>query len=454
MIEQSALLGGISRTESHNGYHFDIGGHRFFTKVPEVARLWETVGGAQFRTVKRRSRIYFDGHFYPYPLQLGPTLRQLGVVRSAGAVLSYAKARLFPYPEEHTFEQWTVNRFGRKLFEMFFRTYTEKVWGIPTSEIGADWAAQRIQNLSLIRAVMSALIKPAHGSVKTLIEEFHYPETGPGMMWQAFGEAIERDGGKIAMKTNATRIEHDGHSVTAVHIEDESGRYTLNPSAVISSMPLRTLIQSLHPAPPDAVLQAAANLKYRDFLIVVLIIDQDEVFDDNWIYIHTPEVRVGRIQNFKNWSMAMMADPTKTSLGMEYFCTLGDSLWTQTDADLIALAERELAQLGLAPGAKVIDATVIRQPKAYPVYDREYRQNLAVLKAYMAGFSNLQTIGRNGLHRYNNQDHSMLTGLLAALNLMGECHDVWEVNTERSYHETFMAPKPAQTASAPVLANP
>ncbi len=451
VVEQSDLVGGISRTESYKGNRFDIGGHRFFTKVEEIEQLWRKVGGHQFRKVKRRSRIYFDGHFFPYPLQFLPTLRQLGLWRSLDIVISYLKAKITPYKVEETFEHWTVNRFGRRLFEMFFRTYTEKVWGIPTNEIGADWAAQRIQGLSLSTAVIGALFPFKDGSIKTLIEEFDYPVLGPGLMWELFTDEVVRGGGEVRKNIGVTRLDHDGRRVTAVQLQGSSGAETLTPDQVISTMPLRTLIQSLNPAPPPAVLEAASNLQYRDFIIVVLMVDHPAVFNDNWLYIHAPEVKVGRIQNFKNWSMDMVADPSGTTLGMEYFCSLGDSLWSMTDEELIALATKELGQLQFVPGLKVEDATVIRQPKAYPVYDRSYRDNLAVIKSYLATLTNLQTIGRNGLHRYNNQDHSMLTGLYAARNLLGESHDVWEVNTERSYHETFMASEKTRKTGTRVI---
>jgi protoporphyrinogen oxidase len=443
VFEMSAHVGGISRTEVYKGYHTDIGGHRFYTKVPEIQALWERVLGMEFRLTSRLSRIYYRGNFYPYPLEPFTTLRQLGLGKSLGIIFSYLRWQVRPYPQENTFEEWVTNRFGKELYETFFKTYTEKVWGIPCSEIQADWAAQRIKDLTLSTAIADALLpnRWQTGEIKTLVRQFHYPLHGPGMMWQRFQQQIELQGGAVALETRVTRITHDGKAVTRITLDENGAAREFPVDHVISTMPLQTLIQTLDPPPPASVQQAAAGLRYRDFLIVGLIVKQADVFPDNWIYIHTPEVKVGRIQNFKNWSAAMVPDPQTTSLGMEYFCNVGDEIWRRTDADLIALATAELADLNLSPQQAVIDGFVIRQPKAYPVYDRDYRANLAVIKDYLAGIANLETIGRNGLHRYNNQDHSMLTGLLAAENVNGAQHDVWTVNLERSYYESFLTDK-------------
>jgi protoporphyrinogen oxidase len=437
VFEQDRLVGGIARTEEYKGYRYDIGGHRFYTKVGEVEQFWHEVLGDKFLKRPRMSRIYYRGQFYKYPLALVNTLINLGPVESFLILVSYLRARLRSRDGEETFEDWVTNRFGKRLFNTFFKTYTEKVWGIPCSTIRAEWAAQRIKGLSLRVAVVNALFKV--NNTKTLIEEFDYPALGPGQMWEHCQAAIEQMGGAVRLQTSIERLRHSNGRVTHVTARDCTKSYEVSGEHVVSSMPINELIFKLDPPPPAEVLDAAHGLKHRAFLQVGLIINQPEAFPDNWIYIHSPEVHVGRIQNFKNWSPQMVPDPTKTSLGMEYFCDEdpNDAIWGKSDAELIELSKREIEQLGLAKAADVVDGVVIRQPKAYPVYDDTYRKHLDVIQRYLQTFENLQTIGRNGMHRYNNQDHSMLTGMLAARNIMGEQHDLWDVNTERSYYEEF-----------------
>jgi protoporphyrinogen oxidase len=342
-----------------------------------------------------------------------------------------------------------TNRFGRQLYLTFFKTYTEKVWGIPCTEIRAEWAAQRIKGLSLPAAIRNALFKPKGEVIKTLIEEFEYPMHGPGMMWEYASRAVQERGGEVHLHADVVRVAREECRVTGVVVANAAGETWRPAEYVITSMPLSELILKLDPPAPPEVLASAARLGYRDFLSVVLIVKQAHLFDDTWIYVHSPEVKVGRIQNFKNWSPHMVADPSTTSLGLEYFCNEGDDLWRTSDADLIALGVREIDQIGLARSQDVVDGVVVRQLKAYPVYDSEYAGHLDNLKTYLAGFSNLQTVGRNGLHKYNNQDHSMLTAVLAVRNLDGEKHDLWEVNTDRSYHEEVRIPR-KQGAEKPV----
>lgn len=451
VIERDRLVGGIARTEVYRGYRYDIGGHRFYTKVREVEELWHEVMPEHFQKRPRLSRIYYNRKFFYYPLKLGNTLRNLGIWESARILLSYLRAQLSPTREEETFEQWVSNRFGQRLYQTFFKTYTEKVWGIPCTQIRAEWAAQRIKGLSLRTAVLSALFGN-NQNTKTLIEEFEYPTQGPGMMWEAFQQKIETQGGEVQLNRDVVALKHNGKCITSVTIQHGETVEELEADQVVSSMPISTLIRQLDPPAPPHVQAAARGLKYRDFLIVGLILNQQDTFPDNWIYVHEADIQVGRIQNFRNWSEAMVPDPTMTSLGMEYFCNEGEALWTMDDDALIALAGQELEQLGLGQASAVIDGYVIRQRKAYPVYDGEYRQHLDVLRNYLAGFSNLQTIGRNGMHRYNNQDHSMLTGILAARNILGEHHDLWEVNTERSYYEEFTTAEAQQSIKPRVVA--
>ncbi|MBE9078743.1 NAD(P)/FAD-dependent oxidoreductase [Romeria aff. gracilis LEGE 07310] len=440
VLEQADRVGGISRTEDYKGYRFDIGGHRFFTKVGEVQQVWKEILGDEFIQVPRLSRIYYRGRFFDYPLSISNTLKNLGPVDSALIVLSYVKSRLKaklnPGEEAENFEDWVVERFGNRLYRTFFKSYTEKVWGIPCDKIQAEWAAQRIKGLSLKKAVVNAMF--GSNDTKTLIKEFDYPILGPGMMWERCQEILDRKGSPVHLHTRVEKIEHENGRVTKVTARKGDETLELEGDDYVSSMPVTALIRCLHPAPPAHVLKAARGLKYRDFLIVPIIVNLKSLFPDNWIYIHSPEFKVGRIQNFKNWSPKMVPDPEKTCLGMEYFCSEGDQLWEMSDSELVKLASREIVGLGLVPvQALVEDGTVIRQKKAYPVYDGEYRDHLQVMQDYIQSFQNLQTVGRNGMHRYNNQDHSMLTGLLAAKNILGEHHDLWNVNVERSYHEDF-----------------
>lgn len=435
VLERERQVGGIARTEVYKGYRFDIGGHRFFTKVPEVEALWRELLGSEFIRVPRLSRIYYEGRYYNYPLEPLNALSNLGLIESCRIMLSYFKWRLFPHPVEETFEQWVMNRFGGRLYARFFKTYTEKVWGIPCKQIRADWAAQRIKGLDLRKAITNALF--GVGEAKTLIKEFDYPRLGPGQMWETCAERVRAGGGEVRLGVDVVRLLHRGGRIEAVVAHEDSEPIEYRGRHFLSSMALPTLVARLDPPAPPEVLEAARRLRHRDFLIVCLIVNRAELFPDNWIYIHSPEVKVGRIQNFKNWSRDMVPDPSTTSLGMEYFCTVGDAIWEMTDAELIALARRELEQLGLAKASEVIDGTVVRQRAAYPVYDGTYREALAVIRPYLQQFENLQTMGRNGLHRYNNQDHSMLCALRAVDNLYGARHDIWNINTERSYHEDF-----------------
>jgi protoporphyrinogen oxidase len=389
-------------------------------------------------TRQRMSRIYYDRKFFHYPLKPLNALANLGPLTSAKVVASYAHARLKPIEPERSFRDWITNRFGRRLFEIFFKSYTEKVWGISCDELSADWAAQRIKGMSLTSAVKDAVLGKRGGKVvKSLIEEFRYPPLGPGMMWERAAEQIRAWGGTIRMDAQVVELRHRGDHLTSVLVRDSEGKEErLHAEHFISSMPLRELGAALTPQPEAAVREAAAGLAYRDFLTVVLIIDEPELFPDNWIYIHDPDVLVGRLQNFKNWSPAMVPDPSRTCIGMEYFCDAGDALWTRPDAELIALGTEELDRLGLARAADVRDGTVVRMPFAYPVYDDHYKERVDTLRRWLEGHAhNLQLIGRAGMHRYNNQDHSMMTALLAARNLMGGAWDLWKVNTDAEYHE-------------------
>lgn len=434
VLEKASQVGGISRTETYRGYHFDIGGHRFFTKSKKIDTLWRELMGDDFLNVTRMSRIFYQDRFFKYPLSIPNTLLNMGMFESLFIGLSYVKSQISPYPEEETFEQWVSNRFGKRLYTLFFKSYTEKVWGISCDQITADWAVQRVQNLSLMKILSNSLF--GNQSAKTLVDEFSYPIRGPGLMWERLSSVIRSFGGTINLNSEVVRLDHSNNRIDSVVYHREGGNVTEQPADhVISGLPVTQLVKMLNPSAPKAVRKAAENLSYRAFIIVMLIIDAKDLFPDQWIYIHSPDVRVGRIQNFKNWSPSMVPDPEKTSVGMEYFCDMGDGIWCMPNNQITKMAMEELSSLGFENSSKIIDSYVVRQPYAYPVYDRDYANHLGTIKAYLDGIGNLQTIGRNGMHRYNNMDHSMLTGILAVKTILGEDHDVWEINDENQYLE-------------------
>ena len=435
VLEKDRVVGGISRTVSHNGYCFHIGGHRFFTKIKPVEEMWHEVLADDFLLRNRMSRIYYAKKFFHYPLRPFDALRKLGPFKALWILLSFIRAQVRPIKPERNFEEWVVNRFGRHLYEIFFKTYTEKVWGMPCTEISAEWPAQRIKGLSLLSALREALIKKANSPdvIKTLIDKFHYPKKGPGMMWERVAEIVSARGSQVLLNTKTLNILWSD-AVTGLRVQSGSTVDVIEGRHFISSMPIRELIECFDPPAPAEVRAAASRLKYRDFLTVALVLDRD-AFPDNWIYIHDSSVKLGRIQNFKNWSPDMVPDPTKTCLGLEYFCFEGDGLWSMSDKDLIDLGKRELEMLGLARAADVLDGAVVRMPKAYPVYDETYKEAVNVVRAFVEGLGNLQMVGRNGMHKYNNQDHSMVTAMLAARNILGGRFDLWAVNVEEGYHE-------------------
>jgi len=434
VLEAEDQVGGLAKTVCVDGYRFDLGGHRFFTKSSEVDALWHEVLGDEFLLRPRMSRIYWNKRYLDYPLRGPDVIRKLGPVELTRCMASYLRAAARRDKIDDSFEDWVSNRFGRRLFELFFKSYTEKLWGVPTTEIRAEWAAQRIRGLSFFSAAKAAFFGNKGNKVKSLISEFHYPRFGPGQMWEAMSDAIEEDGGVVRLSAPVERLELAGDRI--VEVEAGGISYTL-PDGVISSLPLRTVVEIASPAPPAVVREAARGLRYRDFLTVALVVDGQDLFPDNWIYIHEPGVRVGRIQNYRSWSPWMVPDPDKACVGLEYFCFAGDDLWTMDDDALVELAARELEQLGLAARAKVERGFVTRVPKAYPIYDTDYAERVATIRHWLDGVDNLQQVGRNGLHRYNNSDHSMLTAMRAVDNLLtGAQHDIWEVNAESVYHET------------------
>jgi protoporphyrinogen oxidase len=447
VLEQDAeYVGGIARTASYKGFHFDIGGHRFFSKSQEVEDLWTELLPDDMLERPRSSRILYGGKYYSYPLQAVQALLNLGLVESSLCVLSYARARAFPVKDPRSLEDWVSNQFGERLFRIFFKTYNEKVWGMSCKEISADWAAQRIKGLSLSSAILNALPfkrKPRERGqvIKTLIDSFRYPRLGPGMMWQACAARVRQMGNEVRLGRRVTGCAHDAArgTWTVTHVGQDGQPSTTTAQHVISSAPIRELVGGLSPAPSHAARTAAASLRYRDFLTVVLIVRDKDAFSDNWIYIHDPSVLVGRIQNFKAWSPEMVPDPAMACYGLEYFCFEGDGLWNASDAELIERGKREMAQIGLADAADVVDGCVVRQPKAYPVYDDAYARHVETVRGELESrYPGLHLVGRNGMHKYNNQDHAMMTAMLCAKNILaGETlYDVWNVNQDAEYHES------------------
>jgi protoporphyrinogen oxidase/predicted dehydrogenase len=434
VFEADVTVGGIAKTIEFGGYRLDLGGHRFFTKVGPIRQLWQEMLGAEFLTRPRLSRIYYKGKYFDYPITAKDVVGRLGLVEATRCALSYLAATRHRRAEADTFEEWVTARFGRRLYDAFFRSYTEKLWGIPGSEIRSLWAAQRIKNFSLGKALLSILhLNRQH--VTTLIEEFQYPRLGPGQMWEAFARYVQEKGVVLRGNSRCVSIRHAERHVDSIVVRSNGDTDEHAVDAVVSSLPLKDLVLSLDPPAPPAVQAAAARLRYRDLVVVGLITSEAEPFPDNWIYLHDPSIRAGRVQNFGAWSSAMVR-PGTTCLGVEYFCFEGDEIWNMTDVEAVALATRELESIGLIDSSSVVDGLKVLVPKAYPMYDSEYEKAVQTVRTYLASFDNLHPCGRNGLHRYNNQDHSMWTAALASLNALdGTHHDVWDVNTEEDYLE-------------------
>jgi protoporphyrinogen oxidase len=439
-------VGGLSKTMKHRGYHFDIGGHRFFSKSKAVEDLWTEILPHDFLNRPRSSRIYYDGKFFAYPLKPMEALAKLGPVEAVRCVVSFARARLFPVHDATSLEDWVVNQFGRRLYEIFFKTYTEKVWGIPCTEISADWAAQRIKGLSLWSAVVHGLLPRRRGRgdvIKTLIDSFRYPRLGPGMMWEAAARKTQEAGGQVLLGHTVLALRRlAGGRFEVTGRRADGSPFAVEAEHVISSAPLRELVLELRPSVPAEVRAAAERLRYRDFITVALVLKERDRFADNWIYIHEPGVKVGRVQNFKSWSPEMIPDPATTCYGLEYFCFEGDGLWTSPDDVLVDLARTELVELGLAEAGDFLDGVVLRQQKAYPVYDEGYAARVDTIRRGLAeGYPGLHLVGRNGMHKYNNQDHAMMTAMLTVENIVAgrEVYDVWAVNQDAEYHEAGRA---------------
>src|SRR4051794_36197273 len=433
VLEADEQVGGIAKTVvDPDGYRFDLGGHRFFTKNQEVDDLWHEIMGDEFLKRPRMSRIFWRGKYLDYPLKGTDVIKKLGPIELFLCGMSYLVAQMKPKGKEENLEQWVSNRFGKRLYGHFFKGYTEKVWGVPCDEIRAEWAAQRIKGLSFFSAAKAAFFGNKGNRIKSLIDKFQYPRYGPGQMWEMMTARIEEMGGEVRLAEPATRIVVEDGVVTTV----ETPADVLEAKGVISSLPLRATVGIADPRPPAEVVEAAQGLRYRDFLTVALVLDGEDLFPDNWIYIHEPGVRVGRIQNYRSWSPWMVPDPDTACVGLEYFAFKGDDLWTMDDDKLVELATQELAQLGLARPEQVRRGYVVRVPLAYPMYDETYAERVATIRGWLDPLKDFVQVGRNGLHRYNNSDHSMLSAMRAVDNiLLGEQHDIWAVNVESAYHE-------------------
>ncbi len=428
-------VGGIARTVQYKGNRFDMGGHRFYSKSDKINKLWQQMLPEDFLVVPRLSRIFYKGKFFPYPLQVLPSIRNLGLLAAIQIVLSYVWIRLSPKVPEESFEDWVTNRFGQRLYETFFQSYSEKVWGIPCTEISKDFVAQRIRGFSLATAIKGAFSSDKNSDVKTLINHFLYPRFGPGQLWESVRDHVVAQGGVVKMNTQAQRIIHKEGRVSKI-ITTDGGEY--EGTHFYSTMTLKELIKALEPPAPPHVIQAAENLKYRDFLTVALVYDKKDMFQDNWIYIHDTNVKVGRIQNYKNWSIHMVSDPEKTCLGSEYFCNQGDAFWNMEDKELIKLAAEEVEKIGLGTQDLCTDGCVVRIPNTYPLYDFHYKKNRDIIKEWLNDyFINLSPAGRGGLHNYNSQDHSMMAAILAVRNITEENanFDLWAINTDEEYAE-------------------
>jgi len=444
ILEADAVVGGISRTVERDGWRFDIGGHRFFTKVKEVEAFWhEILPDEDFLLRPRMSRIFYERKYYDYPLKLTNVLRNLGILESIRVVLSYLWARIRPPKDQTTLEGWVVARFGWRLYRHFFETYNEKLWGVPAKNLPADFAAQRIKNLTFLNAVINMLLpKRNQKDITSLIEEFQYPKHGPGMMWERCRDLVETKGCRVVMNTRVVGIRHEDGRAMAVIAEHADGTRSDYPcDHVISSMPISQLLKAMDPPAPDSAVHAAKDLRYRDFITVALVVPEKYSFPDNWIYVHSRDVQVGRIQNFGSWSPYMVKEG-RTCLGLEFFVFEGDETWNRADDELVEQGKRELGILGLVDPEMVESGYVVRMPKAYPFYDEHYKANVARIVEWLEDCApNVHPVGRNGMHRYNNQDHSMYTAMLTVENIAtGSSHDVWSVNVEEEYHEESSGP--------------
>lgn len=441
IIEKEPVAGGLAKTLEYKGFRFDIGPHRFFTKSKHIEKVWKTILGEDFILCRRRTRIYFRHRFFLYPIKILDALTKIGIVESIVILYDYLKTQLlYRNKQDADFHDWVINRFGRKLFEMFFKAYTEKIWGLSCREISSEWAAQRIKGVSLFFIVKSAFLGNRGGKIKSIIGQFYYPKYGAGQMYEEIlGRAVKK-GTAVQFHTQPQAIEIINKRADSVYLKDKEGRLDkVEVDYLVSSMPFSEIFKLLSPAAPKYILDAAAGLKYRALIEVCLIVKGKTDFPDQWIYIHDSKIVAGRAQIYKNWSSYMSVDAENfTHLGMEYFCFRDDDFWMKEDREIIRIAGEEFVKLKMfREKAEVVDGFVVRVPYAYPVYSGSYKDDLGLLREYIDKIENLQVIGRCGMYRYNNMDHSMLTGIYAAQNIMEgrKKYNIWEVNEEKEYLE-------------------
>lgn len=435
VVEKEQTVGGLCRTVCRDGNYFDIGGHRFFTKNNEIKDLWNEVLKGDVLDVSRRSRILFHGKYFEYPLNLFNVIGNLGLFDSLRCFLSYIRVLINRSHSDNTFEGWITNRFGRRLYDVFFRTYTEKVWGMPCSEISSDWAKQRISGMSMKRAIADAVCRSKNVRTRSLAKNFIYPTYGPGLFCEKLKLLTQKLGARYMLGYDVVSIRHDGCRVTEVLARNRDDVKTFKAENIFSSIPITELIEKLDPKPSENVMDAARALNYRSFIVVNILLDEPDIFKDNWIYVHDSDVKLARVQNYKNWSHFMVKDPRKTTLGLEYFVSEGDELWMRSDEDMIGLALGEAEHLGILDRTRFLDGFVVKVGKVYPVYQEGYLHNIAVIRKFLEGIENLQVMGRCGMFRYDNSDHALLSGIFAARNMLGHSYDLWSINTDAEYHE-------------------
>lgn len=439
VVEKESECGGLCRTLNYQGYLFDIGGHRFITKSKEIAQLWHDILNEDLLRVKRVSKIYYSNRYFDYPLSFVNTFWNLGAIESFLCIASYFNYKYLQPHSKDTFEDWITHHFGKRLFNIFFKSYTEKVWGVNCQNISSDWAKQRIMGLSLKVAIQNAFLKSKKAPAKTLKEEFFYPRYGCGHFYQKIQDIISDTGSHFIFNKAVSSIKHNNRKITSIKILDQvnGDMKEFSVDYLFSSIPLPLFVMSLNPLPPKHVITAAQNLKFRSLLTVNMIFDKRHITPDQWLYIHSPDIKLARIQNYKNWSSDMVPDLKKTSLGLEYFCNAEDQFWNTSDIDIIRHAKEELDKMGIVASHYLVTAFVRRYANAYPIYTLHYQKSINTIRNYLSQFSNVQTLGRAGLFRYDNSDHAMLTGINAANNFMGNAScSLWDINPDDDYLET------------------
>ncbi len=443
ILDRNSRVGGLSRTEPFDGARFDIGPHRFFSKNAEVNRLWRDTLGDDFRPVDRLTRIFYQNRYFNYPLKAFDALAKLGPLQALQALLSFAAARSRRPKAAENFEEWITYRFGRKLFEVFFKTYTEKVWGIPCDQIGAEWAAQRIKDLDILQVLKQSLLGNRGKKIKTLVEQFHYPVGGAGQMYEAMAAGIANLGGEILLEHAVTGVHIRGDQVHSIEIAGPAGeKKRIAAQQVFSSIPLTRFFEMCDPPETPEVQAFVRALYFRDHITVNLLVGARELFPDQWIYIHSPEVKTARLANYNNFSRSMVRRGNVSALSVEYFVFQHEDLWGQRDEDLQELALEELAYLGLVQKNLVEQVWVLRETECYPTYYLGFQEPYRALRSRLGELRNLTPIGRGGMYKYNNQDHSIATGMLAARNYLGSPgapYNLWNINVDAEYQESGRA---------------